>query len=55
MRAVAHAQAREAPSQRMASKCSERESSLQMAMPVRAEMSWPRMALRGWARGDSMA
>jgi hypothetical protein len=55
MRAVAQATEREAPSQRTASKCGERAKSLQMPTPTMAETAWPRMALRGWARGDSMA
>jgi hypothetical protein len=55
IKAVAQAQAREAPSQRTDSMCGERARSLAMLMPVTAETSWPRMALRGWARGDSMA
>lgn len=55
MAAVAMAQAKEAPSQRIASKCGLSLKSLQVATPTSAETSWPRMALRGWARGDSMA
>lgn len=55
MTAVAEAQAKEAPSHRMDSKLGERAKSLAMEMPTMQDKSWPRMALRGWERGDSMA
>jgi len=32
-----------------------RAKSLVMETPMREAKSWPRMALRGWEKGDSMA
>lgn len=55
MRAVAQAQESAPPSQRRPSRLDERAKSLEMATPMAAETNWPRMALRGCARGDSMA